>query len=386
MGKRLFEIIVVLSVTLALAACSVPAPRSQGAETGDGTSSASSISSTQDDAQSKTATSGKKTVRILCIGNSWTGRCIRHFGAIAQSAGVNSVVGYAFLSKGTLQEQYFALLNGGGTFTYNGKRQKVRSKIVYRKFTGAKGRKFEYGSTLKHALKDQSWDYIILQNRAPESGDYSVWDKSAKGNSDALIKDGKKVKFDVNDFVDLIKKTMKPKAAKKVKIGLSAVWSYAAGQTGGVAGGISRYLAHKNGGVRPTTQKQWNALYKKLHRDIQKTIPRVKKHMGKRCDFIVNPGLVLYRAGKVSSLAKYGYKLRASQTNAHPAEGLPCYLVTLSYAYRTIGLRKGQALWYPTQKTTSYRVGASGKLVKYSLKTTPKVAKRALAIVSEVER
>lgn len=318
------------------------------------------------------------TVRILCVGNSWTRRSVKYLCSIAKSAGKKVIVGHAFLKSSSLQEQYFSLL-GGGTYISHGAVKTVRTSYEYDKYVNSDDYTVTKKSSLEHAIQDEPWDYLVLQNRAPESGEYAVWDKTDSDNAEMLLKDDGEggteiVRFDINDFVDLIEQQMDPQVAANLKVGLSAVWSYADGLTGGLADSMTGYLQAKYGGKLPHTQQQWNAVYEQLQSDIQTTIPQVAEHMGQRCDFIVNPGLAFYYARQDDALASFGYKLHASKSDAHPAEGIPCYIAGLTYAFALLDIGWEDIGYYPKVAVTSY--GTDGNS---TVTPTGAIALRAVA-------
>lgn len=124
------------------------------------------------------AKGASKTVRILCVGNSWTRRSLTYLCSIAKSAGVKVVIGHAYLGGSSLQEQYFSLRGGGNRFLYHGQIAKVRKSFSYHKYVNSDSYSTTPKVSLAYAIKDEPWDYVVLQNRAPESGVYAVWDST----------------------------------------------------------------------------------------------------------------------------------------------------------------------------------------------------------------
>jgi hypothetical protein len=104
-------------------------------------------------------------VRILGIGNSFTVDALeQHFQPLCTAEGQDIIVGYPYRG-GTWLSQHDAWSNRTDTLPYN-----------YRKFKGGKFTSTGTGSySLKMALADEAWDYVIIQSDHDSAGIYNSY-------------------------------------------------------------------------------------------------------------------------------------------------------------------------------------------------------------------
>lgn len=106
-------------------------------------------------------TSSTKTMQILSIGNSFSDDVFEHFYDVAESAGVDVVVGVLYMQSASLQ-QHWDKSQSGGTYEY-------------RKWTKEKGKINTLGITIPEAVANGNWDVIVLQQNSGNSGIYSTF-------------------------------------------------------------------------------------------------------------------------------------------------------------------------------------------------------------------
>lgn len=109
------------------------------------------------------------SLKILFIGSSFGVDTINYVGDIAHSYNFNVVIGNLYVGASGIKDYI--------TF-YESDR-----KISYYKW-GLNAVSWENGtSTVKEALSDEAWDFVIIQNGAYQSADESTyWDQDEKGN------------------------------------------------------------------------------------------------------------------------------------------------------------------------------------------------------------
>ena len=101
------------------------------------------------------------TVRVLCIGNSFTVDAVEDYlSPILRSVGKKVVLGYPY-KGGTTLEMHMGYINGKNTI-YN-----------YRKIDADGKHTERAGSTFDVALQDERWDYVVVQTDHNFSGVYS---------------------------------------------------------------------------------------------------------------------------------------------------------------------------------------------------------------------
>ncbi len=102
-----------------------------------------------------------KTIKILSIGNSFSQDAVYYLYDIAQSAGINIVVGNLYSSGCSLERHYnYAMSN--------------EKAYIYYKWTSPY-MTTEENRTMKDALLDEEWDYITFQESSEYSGIYSAY-------------------------------------------------------------------------------------------------------------------------------------------------------------------------------------------------------------------
>lgn len=310
----------------------------------------------------------RDTLYVLGVGNSWTRDSMRWLSAIAKSAGRPVVVGHAYLGGSTLEQQYKGIDDLSFTYPHRKIDQVVHSTYQYWLYdcsenpvkTPAKGYKnglAGIGVTLESVVVDKPWDIMVLQ---PEST-MRRYVKSQGGT------------FDLNLLVERIKKMMKPEVAAKVRCGLMVPFSYPQGNTDYRKSLYELY----NDGVRPASQEEWDALYEKVHRIIQKEIYEVGASMGKNCEFYVNVGQAIYLGRQHKQLSKSGYKLQRSQNNTHLSEGLAMYIASLAYAYTLLDIKQEDVTFYPKYSKDPQLTGDRGTTDLIKVENTPALAKQA---------
>lgn len=110
-----------------------------------------------------------RSLKILFIGSSFGVDTINYVGDIAHSYNFNIVIGNLYVGASGIKDYI--------TF-YESDR-----KISYYKW-GLNAVSWENGtSTVKEALSDEAWDFVVIQNGAYQSADESTyWDQDEKGN------------------------------------------------------------------------------------------------------------------------------------------------------------------------------------------------------------
>lgn len=308
------------------------------------------------------------TLYILGVGNSWTRDSMRWLSAIAKSVDRPVVVGHAYLGGSTLEQQYNGIDNPEYTYRHGKVNQVVHSTYQYWLYNcsenpvktpnkGYRNGLNGIGVTLESVVTDKPWDIMVLQ---PEST-MRRYVRSQGGT------------FDLNLLVERIKKMMKPEVAAKVRCGLMVPFSYPQGNTDYRKGIYQLY----NNGEKPANQAEWDALYEKVHRTIQKEIYEVGASMGKNCEFYVNVGQAIYLGRQHKQLSKSGYKLQRSQNNTHLSEGLAMYIASLAYAYTLLDIKQEDVTFYPKYSKDVQLTGDRGTTDLIKVENTPALAKQA---------
>ena len=308
------------------------------------------------------------TLYVLGVGNSWTRDSMRWLSAIAKSAGRPVVVGHAYLGGSTLEQQYNGIDDLSFTYSHRNIDQVVHNTYQYWLYDcsenpvkiPAKGHKnglAGIGVTLESVVVDKPWDIMVLQ---PE-----VTMRRYVGSQGGT--------FDLNLLAERIKKMMKPEVAPKVRCGLMVPFSYPAGNTDYRKGLYQLY----NNGVKPASQREWDALYEKVHHIIQKELYGVGASMGKNCEFYVNVGQAIYLGRQHKQLSKSGYKLQRSQNNTHLSEGLAMYIASLAYAYTLLDIEQEDVTFYPKYSKDVQLTGDRGTTDLIKVENTPALAKQA---------
>jgi hypothetical protein len=304
------------------------------------------------------------TLRILGVGNSWTRDSMRWLSAIAASAGKPAIVGHAYLGGSTLEQQYHGI--DDTTYTYKHRKidQVVHNTYQYWKYSGtdnpvktpAEGYKnglAGIGVTLESVVKDEPWNIVVFQPHVivkAHMPDYCG--------------------FDINHLVSRIKEMMEPNVSESVRCGIMIPFSYPEGNTDYRQNVVDAY----NGGVRPSTQDEWDKLYETMHSEIQKDAIRLADHIGENCSFVINVGQAIYNARADKSLSKFGYKLQRAQNNTHLAEGIPMYIASLCYAYVLLGLTPDEISFYPKFSKDVHLTGDRGETIQTKTENTPDIA------------
>ena len=297
----------------------------------------------------------REPVRILGVGNSWTRDSMRWLSAIAASAGRDVVVGHAYLGGSTLEDQFLGISDTTFTYTHAGQEQVVHNTYQYWKYTcsedpvktpsaGYRNGLAGIGVTLESVVRDEPWDWIVLQPEAT-FGNYH---------------------FNISRLEEAIKEMMAPEVAKAVKTALMVPFAYPEGNTDYRQAFADAY----NDGVMPSSQAQWDSLYTVQYELIQKAAAGSGYKL-------VNVGKAIHAAREQPELSRCGYLLQRSPSNTHLAEGLPMYIASLAYAYSLLGLTPEDVRFYPLSSADSIITGDRGESVSTAFILTPELARQA---------
>ena len=102
-----------------------------------------------------------ETVKILSIGNSFSQDALYYLYDIAESAGVNVVIGNLYYSGSSLK-------------VHEMNAEKNIKAYSYHKWT-SEGMTVEKEQTMKEAILDENWDYITFQQSSEDSGLYGTY-------------------------------------------------------------------------------------------------------------------------------------------------------------------------------------------------------------------
>lgn len=307
------------------------------------------------------------TLRILGVGNSWTRDSMRWLSAIAESAGKPVIVGHAYLGGSTLEQQYHGIDDTSYTYKHRNIDQVVHNTYQYWKYsctqnpvkTPAKGYKnglAGIGVTLESVVRDEPWNIVVFQPHVIVKAHMPEY-----------------CGFDINHLVSRIKEMMEPGVAKSVRCGIMIPFSYPEGNTDYRQNVVDAY----HGGVRPSTQDEWDQLYETMHCEIQKDAIRLSEHMGENCSFVINVGQAIYDARKDRHLSGFGYKLQRAQNNTHLSEGIPMYIASLCYAYVLLDITPDDISFYPKFSKDVHLTGDTGETIQEKKENSPGIAEYA---------
>jgi hypothetical protein len=102
-----------------------------------------------------------ETVKILSIGNSFSQDALYYLYDIAESAGINVVIGNLYYSGGSLKTHEANAKNNLNAYSYH--------KWTSEGMTEAKNK------TMKEIILDEKWDYITFQQSSEDSGLYGTY-------------------------------------------------------------------------------------------------------------------------------------------------------------------------------------------------------------------
>ena len=105
-----------------------------------------------------------------------------------------------------------------------------------------------------------------------------------------------------------------------------------------------KFLAVYNRGKTPKDQAEWDRLYRKQYKLIQRAAPRICRSLG--MDESINVGAAIQAARMDADLSRCGYLLQRRQDNTHLAEGIPKYIASLCYAYTLLGIGPEEITFY----------------------------------------
>ena len=102
-----------------------------------------------------------EVIKILSIGNSFSQDCVYYLYDIAQSAGVNVIIGNLYHSGSSLEKHD---TNAKGNLKAYSYQKWISSEMVEEK-----------NKTMKEVLLDEDWDYITFQQSSENSGLYDTY-------------------------------------------------------------------------------------------------------------------------------------------------------------------------------------------------------------------
>ena len=287
------------------------------------------------------------TIKVLGVGNSWTRDSMRWLCAIAKSAGVNMIVGHAYLGGSALHHQYCGIDDPTFTYPHSGKPQIVHNTYQYWKYTCSenavktpasgpyKNGSAGIGVTLEDVVKDEDWDYMIFQTEGRLASNFAAY-------TGKTYKD-----FDINKLVQRLKSMMAPEVAANIKVMLMTPFSYAQGNEDHRIHLVQEFA----GGIAPKDQAGWDALYEQQHAAIQKLSPKLAEFMGGVPT--INVGKAIHDARADKELSASGFHLQRSRDNTHLSEGMAMYIASLVYAYSILDIRRDDVTFYPSAKIDS---------------------------------
>lgn len=104
--------------------------------------------------------SAGKTVKMLCIGNSFTVDAAgQHLAAAAQSVGYDAVVGYFYIGGTTMEQHWNYIATDSHIYDY-------------RKFVDCEMNEVNSTASMSDVLADEEWDYVVIQTDHNYSGVY----------------------------------------------------------------------------------------------------------------------------------------------------------------------------------------------------------------------
>jgi len=139
-------------------------------------------------------TDENKTIKILCIGNSFSQDATQYIYDIAQSAGVTVIIGNLYSSGCSLERHWKNAESNYSAYTYY-------------KWTSPDMQTTE-NQTIKAAVLDEKWDFITFQQFSGDSGFYSTFQPY------------------LNELTGYVKK-LSPNS----KLALNMTWAYASDST-----------------------------------------------------------------------------------------------------------------------------------------------------------
>ena len=118
----------------------------------------------------------RPTVKILSIGHSYAWNSVEYLRNIAESQGVDLIVGVVYRGNCSLERH---LINFEGNKTYG---TQSGNPGFYLKYDSKNptGTQFEDTYSISKAVKDEKWDYIMFQESLDYSGNYEVIKKSLR--------------------------------------------------------------------------------------------------------------------------------------------------------------------------------------------------------------
>lgn len=136
-------------------------------------------------------------VRILAIGNSFSQDAVEQYlYNLFDAAGIEVIIGNLYIGGCSLETHYNNSQSNAASYEYR--------KVV----KGSKAQ--ETGKTMQHGITNENWDYIVLQQASPKSGQYDTYTPYLQG------------------LIDYVKANA---TNKKLKIGFHQTWAYASSYT-----------------------------------------------------------------------------------------------------------------------------------------------------------
>ncbi len=214
-----------------------------------------------------------EVVKILSIGNSFSEDSVYYLYDIAESAGVNVIIGNLYFSGSSLQ------------IHETNAKENIKA-YSYQKWTSSEMVE-EKNKTMKEILLDENWDYITFQQSSAESGLYDTYQPH------------------LNNLIDYVKSITKN---PKVKIALNMTWAYSTDS--------------RNKGFANYYYNQF-IMYSSISESYKQAIRDTK------IDIIIPCGTAIQNARSNKNLAEIGNQL--TNDGYHLENGMGKYIAGLTF-------------------------------------------------------
>lgn len=234
-----------------------------------------------------------KTIKILGVGNSYTGNCTRWLYRILKEAGYEDfVVGAWCYYSHSLKQIYNSVINP---------EEEDFSQIEYIKYYGNSQISATREFPLDDALGDEAWDVVVLQQSSYGAGHYETY-----------VSD----EFDFNDLIQHIKDHVE---TENLKFGLCEPWTHS-----------TSYYDHD--------PSWWQTA-------IEEVTPLAANHMTD-CDYVVHAGQAVKLARQNPILDTLGDHLCRPEDHTHIQYGIPSWMCGVVYAITICGIKPCDLAWY----------------------------------------
>lgn len=243
----------------------------------------------------RTKSGADKPIRILGIGNSYTGNCLKWLWKILQACGRSDfIIGSGCYYSHNLIDIYNSIDPASST----------HNAMTYLK-DGPSGRiSSETNNTnLDRILTDEPWDIVIFQQGGGASRFYESYDSD---------------EFDINDLIQYVKNNIEN---ANLKIGLCEVWS-------------------RTASYDHDYDPEWS------QQQIEIVTPMAAQHMS-QCDYVVRPGQAIKLARQNQYLDVIGDHLCRPEDHTHLQYGIPSFMCGMVYAITLCGIHPCDCTWYP---------------------------------------